>query len=73
MSALNNLRLTDRVSARIAARAADLDDAGMTTAEYAVGTMGACAGAGILYKFFTSEEFKHLLIEVVKKAFHLPF
>ena len=73
MSALKNLRLTDRVSARIASRMADDSDAGMTTAEYAVGTVAACGSAGVLYKFFTSEEFKHLIIAIVKKAFHLSF
>ena len=31
------------------------DDAGMTTAEYAVGTVAACGFGGVLYKVLTSD------------------
>ena len=31
------------------------DEAGMNTAEYAVGTVGACGFAGLLYQLLTSD------------------
>ena len=45
------------------------DDAGMTTAEYAVGTVAACGFGGILYKLLTSETVSSLLQDVITKAF----
>jgi hypothetical protein len=47
-------------------------EAGMTTAEYAVGTIAACAFAGLLLKVVTSGSTMTLLSSVVKKAFD-PF
>lgn len=48
-------------------------DAGMTTAEYAVGTVAACGFAGILYKVVTSPEILGLLRDVIASAFKLSF
>lgn len=42
---------------------------GMTTAEYAVGTVAACGFGGILYKLLTSEPIQNLLSNVVERAF----
>jgi Protein of unknown function (DUF4244) len=43
-------------------------DAGMTTAEYAVGTVAACGFAGVLYKLLTSSTVVSLLTGIVKRA-----
>jgi hypothetical protein len=48
-------------------------DAGMTTAEYAVGTVAACGFGGILYKVLTSPEVVQMLKDVIAKAFGLAF
>jgi hypothetical protein len=48
-------------------------DAGMTTAEYAVGTVAACAFAALLYKVITSTQVLDLLTGVVSRALHVPF
>ncbi|GAC1442946.1 MAG: hypothetical protein NVSMB55_15040 [Mycobacteriales bacterium] len=62
------------MSRRIAARlASEGGDAGMTTAEYAVGTVAACGFAGILYKVITSAEILGLLRAVIMSAFRLSF
>ncbi len=47
------------------------DDAGMTTAEYAVGTVAACGFAALLYKVVTSPAVSGALTELVKKALTL--
>ncbi len=46
------------------------DDEGMTTAEYAVGTVAACAFAGVLLKVVSSHEVLSLLTGVVTRALH---
>ncbi|HEX5494424.1 MAG TPA: DUF4244 domain-containing protein [Mycobacteriales bacterium] len=43
-------------------------DAGMTTAEYAVGTLAACAFAAVLYKVVTSGAVLHALSRIVTSA-----
>jgi hypothetical protein len=48
-------------------------DAGMTTAEYAVGTVAACGFSGILYKVVTSPQVLDLVKGVIEKAFRLAF
>jgi hypothetical protein len=48
-------------------------EAGMTTAEYAVGTVAACGFGGILYKIVTSPEIMGLLRDVIASAFKLSF
>lgn len=45
------------------------DEAGMTTAEYAVGTIATCGLGGILFKLLTSESFLGLLRSIFEKAF----
>jgi hypothetical protein len=45
-------------------------EAGMTTAEYAVGTVAACAFAAVLYEVVTSSAVKSLLSTVVTHALH---
>jgi Protein of unknown function (DUF4244) len=42
---------------------------GMTTAEYAVGTVAACGFGGVLYKLLTSETVTGLLTDLVRRAF----
>jgi hypothetical protein len=65
-------RLTDRIAARIESRAALYGkDAGMTTAEYAVGTVAAAGCGSILYKISTSEQFLQVVKAVILKAFRL--
>ena len=49
------------------------DDAGMTTAEYAVGTVAACGFGGILYKVITSGAVLELITAVISRAFKLNF
>jgi hypothetical protein len=46
-------------------------DAGMTTAEYAVGTVAACGFSGVLYKLVQSPEVLGLMRDVISKAFRL--
>jgi Protein of unknown function (DUF4244) len=42
---------------------------GMTTAEYAVGTVAACGFAGVLYKLVESDTVRGFLTDLVQKAF----
>jgi Protein of unknown function (DUF4244) len=46
-------------------------DKGMTTAEYAVGTVAACGFAGVLYKLLTSDVVVSFLTEILRRAFGL--
>jgi Protein of unknown function (DUF4244) len=48
------------------------DDDGMSTAEYAVGTVAACGFAGLLLKLLTSPQVLDLLTGIVTKALQLP-
>ncbi len=48
-------------------------EAGMTTAEYAVGTVAACGFGGVLYKVVTSPQILDIIKSVIGKAFHLSF
>lgn len=59
-----------RLSARLHAEDAE---AGMTTAEYAVGTVAACGFSGSLYKVITSPQVLDLLKSVIARAFKLSF
>jgi hypothetical protein len=56
---------------RVARSLARRDDAGMTTAEYAVGTVAACGFGSLLYKIVTSDSVLNLLTDVITRAFHL--
>ena len=49
------------------------DERGMTTAEYAVGTVAACSAGGVLLKVLTSEAFQNLIWQVVQKALSFLF
>jgi hypothetical protein len=44
------------------------DDRGMTTAEYAVGTLAAVAFAGVLLKVLTSPSIQSALAAIVSRA-----
>lgn len=46
-------------------------DQGMSTAEYAVGTVAAAAFAGLLFKIVTSPEVRKLLLQIIDHALHL--
>ncbi len=65
-----------RLSAAVQSRLSQPDagpEAGMTTAEYAVGTVAACGFGGVLYKVVTSPQILDLVKSVIGKAFHLSF
>jgi Protein of unknown function (DUF4244) len=49
------------------------DDAGMSTAEYAIGTVAACGFAGLLLKILTSPEVSGMLKDLIKRAFSFAF
>nr|WP_049751657.1 DUF4244 domain-containing protein [Acidothermus cellulolyticus] len=50
-----------------------MHDAGMSTAEYAIGTLAACAFAALLYKVVTSSTVLQLLTGLVTRALKAPF
>ena len=68
----NHMTLIKRIAQRAKTIRAAVD-AGMTTAEYAVGTVAACAFAALLYKVITSMQVLDLLTGVVSRALHVPF
>ncbi|MFF5448914.1 DUF4244 domain-containing protein [Streptomyces sp. NPDC012888] len=59
-----------RLKAVLAGR---VDDAGMSTSEYAMGTIAACAFAAVLYKVVTSEVVSTALQSTIGKALDVPF
>ncbi|HVY10575.1 MAG TPA: DUF4244 domain-containing protein [Mycobacteriales bacterium] len=52
-------------------RALRSTDLGMSTAEYCIGTVAACALAAVLYKILSGDFVFDLVKSVVTKAFHL--
>ncbi|CAL9300668.1 hypothetical protein SUDANB25_03256 [Streptomyces sp. SudanB25_2051] len=48
-------------------------DAGMNTAEYAMGTIAACAFAAVLYKVVTSDAVSSGLRSTIERALDAPF
>ena len=55
-------------------RVRNRNERGMATSEYAVGTVGACGIAGVLYELANSDFFTNLLRDVVGKVLDLlPF
>ncbi|WP_249349803.1 DUF4244 domain-containing protein [Microbispora sp. H10836] len=71
-----------RSAARISCRAQELSiqwtvragtraEAGMSTAEYAVGTIAACGFAALLWKVVTSAEVRSMLAALIQKALKL--
>ncbi|MFJ4775529.1 DUF4244 domain-containing protein [Streptomyces sp. NPDC088762] len=59
-----------RVRAALRARGSD---SGMSTSEYAMGTIAACAFAAVLYKVVTSEVVATALQSTIGKALDVPF
>jgi hypothetical protein len=45
-----------------------LDDRGMTTAEYALGTLAACAFAALLMKILTGDKVSSLVAGLIERA-----
>ncbi|WP_437090145.1 DUF4244 domain-containing protein [Streptomyces hundungensis] len=58
---------------RLALRRRIRGDAGMSTSEYAVGTLAACAFAAILYKVVTSGGVVTALTQLITKALDVQF
>ncbi len=56
-----------------AMRTAARRDAGMNTAEYAMGTIAACAFAAVLYKVVTSDAVSSGVQAVIGRALDAPF
>ena len=74
MNALSAVRNAPvRAIVRLQAMREGTGDEGMTTAEYAVGTVAACGFSGVLYKVITSDAVLGLLRDVISKAFKLSF
>ncbi len=66
--------MTARIAAHITTAMSARSEDGMTTAEYAVGTVSACGFAGLLYKILTSSWGQDLLRGILDKAIGLlPF
>ncbi|MFT9670102.1 DUF4244 domain-containing protein [Streptomyces rhizosphaericola] len=74
-----NKKITERAVgtvagfARWAARRARSSDRGMTTSEYAVGTIAACAFAAVLYKVVNSGPVLSALQSLVEGALDAKF
>ncbi|HET7172974.1 MAG TPA: DUF4244 domain-containing protein [Nocardioidaceae bacterium] len=63
--------MTTRIAARLGTARSQR---GMTTAEYAVGTVSACGFAGLLFKLLTSDFGQKLLEDLFGKVLNiLPF
>jgi len=48
-------------------------ESGMTTAEYAVGTIAAAGLGGVLLKLLTSPEFQALIWKIIQSSFSFLF
>jgi hypothetical protein len=59
------------VVARLLRRLRSAGDAGMSTAEYAVGTIAAVAFAVVLYKVVRSSAVSSALTSIVQSALHV--
>ncbi|MDP9863592.1 MULTISPECIES: DUF4244 domain-containing protein [Streptosporangium] len=46
-------------------------DRGMSTAEYAVGTIAACAFAALLFKVVSSPEVQQMISELINRALNV--
>jgi hypothetical protein len=58
------------IFSRIRRRFGDTFDAGMTTAEYAVGTIAAVGFAAVLYKIVRSPAVSSMLTSIIETALH---
>jgi uncharacterized protein DUF4244 len=66
--------MSDKIADSLVSRPAARDERGMNTAEYAVGTVGACGFAGILYQILTSNWGQSMLQGIFSKVTDLlPF
>ncbi len=64
-------RMRERVRSQWVRRRTARDDSGMSTAEYAVGTLAACGFAGVLWVVVHSGAVHSLLQSVVTRALNL--
>lgn len=67
------LRAVVQLRARIIGRVRASDDAGMSTAEYAVGTIAAVAFAAVLYKVVSSPAVLQAMTAIVNRSLKAPF
>ena len=65
--------LSESTRASVGVRALRVDDSGMTTAEYAVGTVAAAGLGGLLYKILTSDAVTGLITNLIQQAFAWAF
>jgi hypothetical protein len=54
-------------------RKAIVADSGLTTAEYAVGTIAAAGLGGVLLKLLTNPEVQDLIWKIIQQAFNFLF
>ncbi len=47
------------------------NERGMSTAEYAVGTVAACGFAALLFKIVTSDQVRSMLTDIIERALQL--
>lgn len=64
---------TQTVRAVVRRTRAGARDAGMSTAEYAVGTVAACGFGGVLYKVVTSGTVASALSGLIHRALNTAF
>ncbi len=66
--------MTTKIAAALSTAVGSRTEDGMSTAEYAVGTVSACGFAGVLYKILTSDWGTSLLQSILDKVIGvLPF
>lgn len=68
---MNLARLVAARALTGASHARDRPDGGMSTAEYAVGTVAACGFAALLFKILTSPQVRQLIVGLVTRALNL--
>ena len=69
-ASLVGMNLLKRIGRRVRGVRATAHDLGMTTAEYAVGTVAAVAFAAVLYKVVRSPAVSSALSSIVQSALH---
>ena len=68
---MNHVRIAAARVLTAGSRARDRPEAGMSTAEYAVGTVAACGFAALLFKILTSPQVRRLVVGLVTRALNL--
>ena len=68
-----SVQLLEGLRSRLLSRLRVTGEAGMTTAEYAVGTLAACGFAAVLYKVVTSGVVSSALSGLIKRALDAGF